>query len=252
MAVKRDAHRAEAARSSMADTVHAGDLLQVSAPRNNFALHPRATSHLFIAGGIGITPILAMVRHLLAQEQPVPADLLHPGRCRHRVRRGACRRRSSAGACSIHHDHGDPAQGVRLLAGVRDPGQGPCVLLRAARPDGRGGRHDRPLAHRAIHFESFGVDAAAFAANTAFSVRLQRSRVRRWRWLATQSILEALRACGHRVPSSCESGTCGSCRTGLLPGDAEHRDMVLNEDERASQIMVCVSRARSAELVLDL
>jgi phthalate 4,5-dioxygenase reductase component len=54
------------------------------------------------------------------------------------------------------------------------------------------------------------------------------------------------------VSSSCESGTCGSCRTGLLAGEAEHRDLVLRPDEQAQQIMVCVSRARSSELVLDL
>jgi phthalate 4,5-dioxygenase reductase subunit len=103
----------------------------------------------------------------------------------------------------------------------------------------------------AIHFESFGVDAGTLAANTPFTVRLQKSgstvSVR-----ADQTLLEALRACGHRVASSCESGTCGSCRTGLLAGDAEHRDMVLTEDERSSQIMVCVSRAAAGELVLDL
>jgi len=66
------------------------------------------------------------------------------------------------------------------------------------------------------------------------------------------SILEALRARGCRVPSSCESGTCGTCRTRLLEGDADHRDLVLNEGERADHIMICVSRAKSPELVLDL
>jgi phthalate 4,5-dioxygenase reductase subunit len=61
-----------------------------------------------------------------------------------------------------------------------------------------------------------------------------------------------LRACGKHVASSCESGTCGSCRTGLVSGDVEHRDMVLDEEEKAANIMVCVSRARGGELVLDL
>ena len=53
-------------------------------------------------------------------------------------------------------------------------------------------------------------------------------------------------------PVDCESGTCGSCRTGLVAGEAEHRDLVLFPDEHATQIMVCVSRARGGELVLDL
>ena len=69
---------------------------------------------------------------------------------------------------------------------------------------------------------------------------------------AQQSILQALRGAGVQVASSCESGTCGSCRVGLLQGQAEHRDMVLLDDEQADNIMVCVSRAVGEELVLDL
>ena len=61
-----------------------------------------------------------------------------------------------------------------------------------------------------------------------------------------------MRAHGLRVPSSCESGTCGTCRTRLLAGEADHRDLVLTPAERAHEIMVCVSRAKSAELVLDV
>ncbi|WP_230948858.1 2Fe-2S iron-sulfur cluster-binding protein, partial [Burkholderia vietnamiensis] len=69
---------------------------------------------------------------------------------------------------------------------------------------------------------------------------------------ANRSILEVLRDANVRVPSSCESGTCGSCKTALCSGEADHRDMVLRDDEKGTQIMVCVSRAKSAELVLDL
>ena len=102
-----------------------------------------------------------------------------------------------------------------------------------------------------VHFESFGVDASAYAANTAFTVRLNKSGLS-VPVSAEQTILQALRATGLVVTSSCESGTCGSCRTGLLAGQAEHRDMVLTDDEKSSHIMVCVSRATSPELVLDL
>jgi phthalate 4,5-dioxygenase reductase subunit len=66
------------------------------------------------------------------------------------------------------------------------------------------------------------------------------------------SILETLRARGYDLRSSCESGTCGTCRTKLLAGEADHRDFVLHDGERATSIMICVSRARSDELVLDL
>jgi phthalate 4,5-dioxygenase reductase component len=68
---------------------------------------------------------------------------------------------------------------------------------------------------------------------------------------ADRSILDALRAAGHAVSSSCESGTCGTCRTRLLEGEALHRDLVLSDAEREDYVMICVSRARSAELVID-
>ena len=102
-----------------------------------------------------------------------------------------------------------------------------------------------------VHFESFGADASAYAANTPFTVHLQKTGTT-LAVAADQTILQALRGAGLRVTSSCESGTCGSCKTGLLAGEAEHRDMVLSDDEKADHIMVCVSRAKSPELVLDL
>src|SRR5207237_5550185 len=103
-----------------------------------------------------------------------------------------------------------------------------------------------------IHCESFTNALAAPRVDDAlFAVRLAKSgdvvTVP-----AGTSIIDALRAHGCGVPSSCESGTCGTCRTRLLAGEADHRDLVLAAEERADNIMVCVSRAKSAELVLDL
>ena len=66
-----------------------------------------------------------------------------------------------------------------------------------------------------------------------------------------QTILEAMLEHGIDAPHSCESGTCGTCRTRLLEGEADHRDLVLTERERDDQIMICVSRARSPKLVID-
>jgi phthalate 4,5-dioxygenase reductase subunit len=65
------------------------------------------------------------------------------------------------------------------------------------------------------------------------------------------SILDAMRAKGHDAPSSCESGTCGTCKTKLLAGEPDHRDFVLTEEERSHQVMICVSRAHTPELVID-
>ena len=106
----------------------------------------------------------------------------------------------------------------------------------------------------ALHFEDFGTtgdEATEGAEEGAFAVRLARSG-REIGVPAGVTILEALRRSGIEVPSSCESGTCGTCRTRLVEGEAEHRDFVLDEDEQRDTIMICVSRARSPRLVLDL
>lgn len=250
IAVKRDASgRGGSVR--MVDVVQQGDLIAVSTPRNNFELHPRAHEFLFIAGGIGITPILSMVRHLQAT-QHATFRLIYctrdAGNTAFLQDLGAP---ELAGRVQIHHDHGDPGQGFDFWPVFERPGKahvyccGPRGLMDVV-ADMSG---HWPTGN--IHFESFGADVSAFAANTAFTVHLKKSGAT-VPVGADQSILEALRQRGHHVPSSCESGTCGSCRTGLLAGEPEHRDMVLGPDEQATQIMVCVSRARSAELVLDL
>ena len=250
IAVKRDA-AGRGGSISMADDVHEGDLLGISAPRNNFALHPRAEKFLFIAGGIGITPILSMMRHLKMQghhdfkliyctrDAPSTAflpELTAPEFSQH---------------VQLYHDHGDINNAFDFWPVFETPTKahvyccGPRGLMDAVAdmsghwPSG------------SVHFESFGVDASTYAANTAFTVRLQKTGITIG-VSSEQTILQALRGAGLRVPSSCESGTCGSCRTPLLAGQAEHRDMVLTDDEKATQIMVCVSRAKSSELVLDL
>ena len=250
IAVKRDA-LGRGGSLAMADQVQQGDLLAISAPRNNFELHPRATSFLFIAGGIGITPILSMMRHLKTCGRGEFKLIYCTRDADHTAFLQELSGPEFAGQVQLHHDHGDINNALDFWPVFETPGSahvyccGPRGLMDAV-ADMSG---HWPMG--AIHFESFGVDASAYAANTAFSVRLHRTGVT-LPVAADQSILEALRAGGHHVPSSCESGTCGSCRTGLLAGDAEHRDMVLSDDDKATQIMVCVSRAKSGQLVLDL
>ena len=131
-----------------------------------------------------------------------------------------------------------------MLPTFRDPR---VRLVAAADP--------RPEAR--ARFESdFGVtafaDAAALrtVADRPFQVRLARSG-RTLTVGADQSILDVLRAAGLTLASSCESGTCGTCRTGLLAGEADHRDLVLDDDAREHAIMICVSRAKSDEITID-
>lgn len=235
----------------MVDNVQAGDLLPTLPWANLFELNETAASYIFVAGGIGITPILSMMRRLLSQGRTdfklyyctrdaagtAFMDELHAPEL--------------AGKVKVHHDHGDPAKALDLWPVFERPSNahvyccGPQGLMDSVRDMTGHWPSER------IHFESFGVAQTGFAENKIFDVVLQKSGTR-MTVPTEQSILEVLRACGHVVSSSCESGTCGSCRTGLIAGEAEHRDMVLRPDEHTHQIMVCVSRAKSTELVLDL
>ena len=249
IAIRRDAQGRGGSRS-MADGLAVGDGLKTSQPRNHFELDARARQFLFIAGGIGITPILSMMRHLKRQGgagfQLVYCTRDAPGTAFADVLTD-----EFPGHCLIHHDGGDVAKTYDLWPALEAPTAthvyccGPKGLMDAvADMSGHWPSHQ-------IHFESFGLDTHALPPNQPFSVRLQASQS----VLAVgadESLLQALRRCGHTVPSSCESGTCGTCRTRLVQGVADHRDMVLMDDEKQTYIMPCVSRAKSAELVLAL
>jgi len=236
---------------NMVDDVRVDDELVVGTPDNAFPLEMRAPGFVFIAGGIGITPILAMIRAL-------EADGIGTWKLHYLGRRrettpfvDELAAQQLAGRVHVHFDDGDPAKAFDLWPILEKPSKahvyccGPRSLMDAVR-DMTG--HWNP---GTIHFESF-IDGAAMARpdDRAFVVQLARSGTA-IPVPAGTTILEALRAAGCRVPSSCESGTCGSCRTALLEGEAEHRDLVLMPDEQAGNIMVCVSRARSERLVLD-
>ena len=249
LAIKRDS-AGRGGSLSMCDDVAEGQLLMVSQPRNNFLLTERARKFLFVAGGIGITPILSMMRHL-RHVDGAAMQLIYLTR---NVQDTAFLRELQtefAGQVTVHHDQGLPDQALDLWPLFEKPTN---AHIYCCGPKGlMDGVHDMTghWSSGTVHFESFGVDAVVHAQNTPFQVRLQRSGMR-LQVGARQSILEVLRAQGCRVPSSCESGTCGSCKTVLLGGEPEHRDMVLADNEQSTHIMVCVSRARSAELLLDL
>jgi len=251
IAVKRDA-AGRGGSVSLVDDTREGDRLRASPPENAFAMDERAPSAIFVAGGIGITPILSMIRSLESRGT-TQWKLWYLGRSR-----GAMpfvdglSAPAFASRVRFHCDGGDPARSLDLWPVFEKPSKahvyccGPRPLMDAVRdmtghwPSG------------SIHFESF-VDGAAMARpeDRAFTVRLARSGVD-VPVPAGVTILAALAAAGHRVPSSCESGTCGTCRTRWLEGEPEHRDLVLAPGDRETDIMVCVSRARSDVLVLDL
>ena len=251
IAVKREAN-GRGGSISVVDGIATGQLIHVSLPRNEFELSEKAPGYLFIAGGIGITPIRSMIRHLM-ESGSKPFQLFYLSRDPAMTAfLDEWSQPELAGKVVVHHDFGDPEQSLDLWPTLESPRGthlyccGPKGLMDAVR-DMTG---HWPTS--AVHFEDFGAGKAARAEeNKSLVVRMGVDGPS-IDVPANVSILEALRANGHRIPSSCESGTCGTCRMKLLAGDPDHRDFVLSDAERLSEIMVCVSRAHSAELVVDL
>jgi phthalate 4,5-dioxygenase reductase subunit len=250
IAVKRDAN-GQGGSISIFDHAHAGDSIMVSTPDNAFPLAEKAGGYIFIAGGIGITPILSMIRSF-GELPPAPWKLFYLTQ----TVSGTpfideLKALGESGTVRIHHDGGDVNRAFDLWPVLERPANahiyccGPRGLMDAVR-DMSG--HWPP---ENVHFESFSDGSIPRPDDTPFTVTLAKSN-QTLDVPVGQTILGALREHGLVVSSSCESGTCGTCRTGLLAGEADHRDMVLMPEEMASQIMICVSRAKSAELVLDL
>ena len=233
---------------SLVDEAKDGDEIPVAPPRNDFPLVKSPAGFTLIAGGIGITPIMSMIRHLKSSggrfklyyctrspEQTVFRDELAGPEFR--------------GQVVIHHDGGDLAHALDLWPMLEQPKGhvyccGPRGLMTAVR-DMTG--HWSPSA---VHFEAFTEPHKHAASDKLFRVRLARSGAA-VDVPAGTTILDAIRGAGHQAASSCESGTCGTCRTRLIAGEADHRDLVLTDSERGDNIMICVSRARSDELVID-
>jgi len=250
IAVKREA-AGHGGSCSLVDEIREGDTLDATPPHNSFDLVDGPGPFVFIAGGIGITPILSMVRHLESTGR-TEYHLYYLCRSEGSTAFGdVLRAPPIAPRVTIHHDGGDPDQAFDLWPVLEKPSKthvyccGPRPLLEAVR-DMTG--HWLPAR---IHFESF-IDAAAAQtpADTAFQVRLANSGIT-VEVPPGASILESIRAVGVDVPSSCESGTCGTCKTRLLEGEPDHRDLVLADDEKSEYIMVCVSRSKSPLLVID-
>jgi phthalate 4,5-dioxygenase reductase subunit len=249
VAIKREAN-GRGGSCNLIDNTKAGDELMVAPPVNDFGLPPRAQDFLFIAGGIGITPIMAMIREVLRQGK--------------RFRLFYCSRSPETTAfldelsapefkdqVTIHYDQGDPARSLDLKPVLAERKNREHLYCCGPRPLMEAVRHMTDhWSSSAVHFEAFSDAETHKPTDKPFKVRLARSGdvidVP-----TTKTILEALRDHGLEVPSSCETGTCGTCRTKLLAGEADHRDLVLAEHERADTIMICVSRARSDEITID-
>jgi len=232
-------------------SVKAGATLSISRPRNNFPLVEDAPAYCFVAGGIGITPILSMLRWCLAHGRPW--QLFYCARSRQRA---AFYEELQAGGTPVVY-HFDDEQGGRLFdaqTALKDcPAAahvyccGPAPLMETV----QAATASRPPAQ--VHFEWFTAKPVEAKAEHAFTVVLHRSGQRIPVPPGT-SILEALEQHGLAVPYSCREGLCGTCETRVIAGEPEHRDCVLSSAARAANdtMMICVSRARSEVIELDL
>ena len=251
IAVKREAS-GRGGSLSFTEDIKEGDEITAEPPANEFemsAFEPK--SFIFIAGGIGITPIRSMIRHCIRhgkQNFKLYYFTRTPSAMAFREEFGAG---ELAGKVILHHDNGDPEQAYDLWPVLEEQRGahlyccGPRGLMDSVR-DMTGHWPDS-----AVHFEDFVGASAPRADDKPFEIKLARSG-KRYEVAAAVSILDTLRQHGHALASSCESGTCGTCRTRFTEGEPDHRDLVLSDKEKKSEIMICVSRAKSPTLTLDI
>ena len=212
--------------------VKVGDRLTISTPNNLFALIPSARKHLFIAGGIGITPFLSHMAEL--QHSDVDWQLHYcsrnPESC---AFRDELVQHPQAEKVHLHHS----STGTRLELALIE-----AVRSEAARLD---------IAADTLHFEQFAIEDKTGDAFTLVLARSGKEFVVPEEMTILQ-VIENNKAA--KVECLCREGVCGTCETAILEGEADHRDQYFSDEERASQqsMLICCSRAKGKRLVLDL
>lgn len=231
------------------DSLKVGDTVRIRGPRNNFALI-EAPSYLFIAGGIGITPLLPMI--VRVTEAGLPWRLVYGGRTRNAMAFASSLAESYPASVTIA-----PHDEMGLLDLEKELGEcsadsvvyccGPESLLSAVEAECQ----QRSIRLRTERFAPRELDH--LPAASGFDVELARSGVT-LHVTPDESILDVVENAGVSVDYSCLEGTCGTCETSVLGGHPDHRDSVLSlEDRKAGNVMmICVSRSMSSHLILDL
>jgi tetrachlorobenzoquinone reductase len=233
-------------------SIRVGAQLTVSGPINNFGLDPRAERFLFIAGGIGVTPIVAMVRWCVVNAKPW--RLIYAARSRQRAAfyEELCGLARDGTQFHFDDECGQVLDLAQAIAG-RNEGEwvyccGPAPLMDSV--EALTGN----LPAGTVRFEWFTTPQSDEPQlSNAFTVRLERTGAE-FEIPEGKSILEVLEENGIEHPFSCREGLCGTCLTNVLSGEPDHRDYVLTDEERASGklMTICCSRSKSPQLVLDL
>jgi vanillate O-demethylase ferredoxin subunit len=244
--------------NALHQTLKVKDIVRVSYPRNNFPLVPNAEKVILLAGGIGVTPLKSMAHSL--DTWGVEYELHY---C---ARDASCAAFHSefkelldSGRLHYHYDGGDPAAGLQIDRLLSQPTQGTHVYY--CGPKGFMKACAAATAHwpaGSVHFEHFKapeqpVGSAMMSEEQAgsFEVRIS-STGQTFSVRFDQTIAEALQGAGVAIETSCCAGLCATCKVRYLEGEVVHNDFILGEDERSEYLTVCVSRASSKLLVLDL
>lgn len=230
-----------------------GSTVELSGPRNNFRLDtPDGTPIVLLAGGIGVTPIYAMARGLVAAGRDFELHYLTRSRA-DAAFDGLLTGLGLAEAYRAHHDDVDGLLDLSALLSRR-PAEthyyvcGPEPMLAAVQAA------SAALGRGTVHFERFtAIEVDAEAPQTGFRVAIA-STGEEHEVPPDKSILQVLRDAGHDIDYACAEGTCGTCITNVLEGEIDHRDSILTPEEQAEGdcMCLCVSRACSARLLLDL
>ncbi|MDJ0461441.1 PDR/VanB family oxidoreductase [Streptomyces sp. H27-C3] len=227
------------------EQIHEGTELEVRGPRNRFPLIP-APAYVFVAGGIGVTPVLPMLR--AAEAAGAEWRLLYGGRTRASMPYlEEIEKLAGPGRALVVAEDED---GLPDLPGflARAP-QGAAVYCCGPEPLMVAVTACLP-AGGTLHLERFAPGTPA-GAGGAFELELRRSG-RTLSVAPGTTVLAAVRAELPNVSYSCEQGFCGTCQQRVLEGEIDHRDELLTDAERDDSMLICVSRARGERLVLDL
>ena len=246
--IKRDAGSRGGSRF-IHEQLRVGDVIKISAPRNNFPLKADASHAILFAGGIGITPIWCMVQRLA--ERGCSWKLYYS--CRSRADMTFLKALEAMASATLHFD--DEADGkfldiAALVAEAPKDGHlyccGPASMLAVFETATANWPRER------IHAEYF-TSKVEPAKTGGFTVELARSKDEFF-ISKGKTILEVLLDAGVNVAYSCESGICGACEQRVISGIPEHRDSILTEDEQAAndRVMICCAGCKSDRLVLDL
>lgn len=234
-------------------SLQVGDEVAATGPVNQFELKPGEGPALLLAGGIGITPLFSMAAALAANGRDFRLHYL--GRSKGELAFLAELSSICGDRLTVHYDDAPPGRPdfSELIDALADNGDvyvcGPSPMIEAVktawalagRPSGR------------LHYEVFAATPPPSAGDRAFEVEIK-STAQVVTVAPDQSIIDALEKAGVDVVYDCRRGDCGVCQTAVLDGVPEHRDVVLSDEEKASNkvMQICVSRAKSPRLVLDL